>query len=274
LVSRRVPGKGPGNPGVGAVAKVDFRRGEESWSESINLVESTVKVLTDLAYEVTCDDTWVRHPESELAFRPQFVALYPLDNGGVRTVTTVETRHPTLVPDGVFEFQHATGNDVRDSIVSGLDQWARIDLVTFLDALKETPASCMTLRMTLPADGGRPARYRRAVLGPIGHFAQNPPAVENGEEHPFCPCCLLTRSMEAFKELFTGESFYALRFFASRDPQGRPEADCRVNGENWPRGAAALTAYARTWPAAGFEFRKQYVILQNMPDAGPDPDPN
>ena len=39
-------------------------------------------------------------------------------------------------------------------------------------------------------------------------------------------------------------------------------ADCRVNGDDFEPGAIALRAYATTWPDAGYEFRKQYVIFQ------------
>lgn len=49
-----------------------------------------------------------------------------------------------------------------------------------------------------------------------------------------------------------------------RDADGTPQADCRVNGENWEPGAQALREYARTWPEAGFEFRNQSVIWQTV----------
>ena len=52
------------------------------------------------------------------------------------------------------------------------------------------------------------------------------------EEHPFCPCCLLTRSFEAFRGFMEGDGFYCLRLFAARDTEGVPQADCRVNGED------------------------------------------
>ena len=58
--------------------------------------------------------------------------------------------------------------------------------------------------------------------------------------------------------------FFGIRFFAVRDEQGVTEADCRVNGEDWAVGAEALRKYAATWPGAGYEFRKQYVILHTL----------
>jgi Family of unknown function (DUF6348) len=134
------------------------------------------------------------------------------------------------------------------------------------------------LEMAFPEKDGKPARFRRAVLGPVAHFMTMPhaPRDESGaaepreneeaaEKHPFCPCCPLTNSFHAFKGLIEDDGFYGVRLFAARDAQGSPQADCRVNGEDWETGAEALREYVRTWPEAGYEFRKQYVILQSVP---------
>jgi hypothetical protein len=64
--------------------------------------------------------------------------------------------------------------------------------------------------------------------------------------------------------LIEGDAFYGLRLFALRDEDGNPGADCRVNGDDWEKGAQAFHAYASTWPSAGYEFRKQYVVLQTV----------
>jgi hypothetical protein len=49
-----------------------------------------------------------------------------------------------------------------------------------------------------------------------------------------------------------------------RDANGDPQADCRVNGDDWDKGTEALRKYVGTWPAAGFEMRKQYVVVQTI----------
>jgi hypothetical protein len=120
--------------------------------------------------------------------------------------------------------------------------------------------------MEFPAKDGKAARTRRAILGPVAHFMEKPPeaAAQAQEEHPFCPCCLLTNSFEAFRDLLEGDGFFCLRMFAARDQDGAAQADCRVNGEDWETGAEALRHYAGAWPAAGYEFRKQYVVLQTI----------
>jgi hypothetical protein len=93
-------------------------------------------------------------------------------------------------------------------------------------------------------------------------MAQNPP--DDPEGHPFCPCCLLTNSFEAFRSLIEDDGFYGLRLFAARGGDDKPMADCRVNGDDWEEGAQALRAYANLWRPAGIEFRKQYVVLQSV----------
>jgi Family of unknown function (DUF6348) len=257
----------PSNPGIGMEAKAAFSRGDHSWTEEANLVSLAAAVFKKHSYSVADEKTWLQHTDSGFMFLPQLVEIQPLDDGGVRTVTTMQTNHPTLSPDGVFEYQHSTGNSIAESISKGFDQWVQTDFVPLLDALRPEPESCTALEMAFPARGGKPARVRRAVLGPVAHFMQHPPskAEETApEEHPFCPCCLLTRSFEAFRDLIEGDGFYCLRLFAARDTEGAPQADCRVNGEDWEKGAQALREYARTWPAAGYEFRKQYVVLQSI----------
>jgi hypothetical protein len=255
------------NPGIGVEAKVAFSTGDKSWTEEVDLVRLAAAVFKKHGYAVTNEKTWLQHTESGFTILPQLVGIQPLDKGGVQTATTMQINHPTLCPDGVFEYQHSAGNNIADSITKGFDQWMQTDFVPLLDALRPKVETCTSLEMTFPAEEGKPARVRRAVLGPVAHFMQEPPseAAEHAtEEHPFCPCCLLTKSFEAFKELIEGDGFYCLRLFAARDTEGTPEADCRVNGEDWEKGAQALREYARTWPAAGYEFRKQYVVLQSI----------
>src|SRR5262249_27102700 len=151
---------------------------------------------------------------------------------------------------GLFEYQHSAANSVADALRDGFDQWAQVDLVPLLDALEQKPAGCTFMEMSFPEKEGQPSRIRRAILGPVAHFMSKPPNRPENEEHPFCPCCLLTNSFQAFEQFITGAGFFALRLFAARDEQGAPQADCRVNGEEYEPGKAALRAYAQSWPPA------------------------
>ena len=49
-----------------------------------------------------------------------------------------------------------------------------------------------------------------------------------------------------------------------RNAEGSAEADCRVNGVDWPAGKAALLKYVATWPERGFEYRKQFVAIRTL----------
>ena len=256
-----------GNPGRGRTLKMSFANGERTWTESVNLPELLEGVLADRGHRHAQHDGWIELAESGFVLVPLIVEARPLPKGGAQTLTTIQIHHPTLIPGGVFEFQHSTGNDLSNSIRKGFDQWAQMDLVTLQDATQDQPKSCMTMVMEFPAgETAAPPRKRRAILGPTAHaMLKPPPAMTPADAHSFCPCCLLTNSFEAFKAMFEAEDFFGIRLFAARDAEGKPQADCRVNGEDFPAGAEALRKYVLKWPEAGYEFRKQYVALQTLP---------
>jgi hypothetical protein len=266
------------NPGICVEGKVALERGDRSWTEQFNTVTLAASALQARGFAVRTEKTWLVHEDSGFILLPQLVELQPLEDGGMRTVTTIQANHPGLAPEGLFEYQHSTGDSVADSICRGFDQWAQVDFPPLIDALKPKPQTCTMLEITFPAKDASPARIRRATLGPIMHYMASPSANNEhtthpadalaqgdaGDAHPFCPCCLLTKSFEAFRELIEGDGVYGLRLYAMRDAEGTPQADCRVNGDDWEKGAQALRDYVRTWPAAGFEFRKQYVVLHSV----------
>lgn len=99
------------------------------------------------------------------------------------------------------------------------------------------------------------------VLGPVVHSAQRAEEADAGDDHCFCPCCFITKNMDAFEPLFRDSLVRAVRLYAHRDANGDRAADCRIDGADWPPRAAALQDYARTWPERGFEMRKQLVIF-------------
>jgi len=261
------------NPGICVEGKVAFTRGDRSWTEEFNTVALAASALQERGFAVRPEKTWLVHENSGFLLSPQLVELQPLEDGGVRTVTTIQSNHPGVAPDGLFEYQHSTGDSAADSIRKGFDQWAQVDFPPLVDALRPKPHVCTMLEMAFPAKDGAPSRVRRAMLGPIMHYAASPSAIDEGstlaqadagDAHPFCPCCLLTRSFDTFRELIEGDGFYGLRLYAMRDEGGTPQADCRVNGDDWEKGTQALRDYVSTWPEAGFEFRKQYVVLHSV----------
>ncbi|MBY0228564.1 MAG: hypothetical protein K2W96_04710, partial [Gemmataceae bacterium] len=196
---------------------------------------------------------------------PLMVSVQGGPRGGVRTVSTVQAHHPRACPQGLFEYQHAAGDTLAQSARAGFDGWAQLDWPALRDSLLPGPGGCMLLEMQFPEKDELPARRRRAVLGPTAHYMANPTkeAEAAGEEHSFCPCCLLTKSFEAFKPFFESEAFVGLRLYAARSDEG-PLADCRANGDDYEEGMAALREYVGSWPGTGYEFRKQYVVLHDL----------
>ena len=258
------------NPGRTVGGRVEFSNGDRKWTESFELIPIAADVLQGKGHEVGVHETYLELRPSGFIVEPLLVNIQLLEKGGVQTLTTIDVRHPELIKEGLFEFQHSTGDNVTESLIKGFESWEAGDLPVLLDALLPKPARCTLWVMTLPARDGLPARVRRAVLGNVAYFAERAPAASSsarvegaqGEgDHPFCNCCFLTRNVEAFRACLEGDGCFGIRFYAMRGEDGTPGADCRINGEDYEPGMEALRAYVATWPGSGFEFRKQYVLL-------------
>lgn len=251
------------NPGQGAWVRTGFSNSERTWSEEASACDALAAALAKLGIAFERGKDRLDLPNGLIA-RPQFVALFPQDDGWVRTQTTIEINHATLCPAGTFEFQHAVGATLAESMQSGFESWAEADLPVFFDALRDKLERCTAMTKEFPAPPSRPARRRQVLLGPPVHRVAREVA-EAGGQHDFCPCCLFTNSIGAFMEHFEADEFCGLRLFASRDAQGTIDADCRVNGIDFPAGREALIRYAARWPDRGFEFRKQFVAIRTLP---------
>lgn len=255
------------NPGVGHEARIALS--DHGRPLDINMTAITADAMMKFGFPSQRYGTWLEHPDSGLVILPQLLNLQPIDDRGFQTVTTIQVHHPTLFREGLFEYQHSWGADLHEALRQGVEQWVQTDFDTLLEACLPEPQKCTSLKMTFPAEGNAPERTRRAVLGAVAHFMAKPPAegaaAEGGsEEHTFCPCCLLTNSFEPFMDLMKGDGFHGIRLFAARDSDGVPQADCRVNGEDFEPGAIALREYVKKWGGTGYEFRKQYVVLQTI----------
>jgi hypothetical protein len=246
-----------------------------------DIVHLAALVLKQKGHAVTRHATWLEHPGSKYLFSPRLAEVHQLKAGGFRSVSTITAIHPDLAPNGIFEYQHATGDSVIDAIRQGFDDWAQLDFVVLMDTVRDKAEHCTTFEMTYPPQEGMAPLSRRALLGPVVHFVQRTPGAAahkdepTEEDHPFCACCLLTNTFEAFRPFAEADGFFGIRLVAVRDETGSPQADCRVNGDDWEAGAQALRDYVNRWPQSGYELRKQYVVLQNLPERqfGVTPDP-
>jgi hypothetical protein len=262
--SRASPETSKLNPGKSVEISVGFSNGNRSWSEKLNILTCMADILGSGNYSYAVKKSWIEL-DSDFIIQPRFLWLKPLEKGGVQTVTTIEVSHPSGIPPGIFEFQHATGDNVHQSIAKGIEGWMRLDLPVFFDAVEKRPKHCTLLQFDLPPEGTTPRRKRRVVLGPISHLVTKPEG-SGKEEHPFCPCCLFTNTLTVMKSRVFDDNFYGLRLFAMREGNGSHSADCRLNGEDWESGKTALVEYVNSWPDRGVEFRKQFVIVQNEPE--------
>lgn len=200
--------------------------------------------------------------DDDLIVQPRFVEMEGAD-GRIRSATTVQANHPRLYPDGLFEYQHGFGVSPEDALMNGFRGWAAMDHSTLAGALADRPESCLIMQMTL-ADG----RERRVVMGPFSHYMAEPPEAGTAvaeEAEKFCPCCLFSNVHPALAPLIETPGTIGLRLFASRSGD-ETNADCRANGLDHPEGADALRHYAAAWlPKGNFEFRKQYVVIHDLP---------
>lgn len=183
-----------------------------------------------------------------------------------RTTTTIEAASPLF--SGIFEYQHSNSDQsIQDSIRDGFEMWCKVDLLVLNDALRGEAQDCTVMNMDFPAEGSHHAFSRRIVLGPVANFAEQP--TPPAEEHPFCTCCFFTNTADTFMDELKGQGVRMVRFYAARDADGQPMADCRINGEDFDAGKDALIKYVEKWPQRGFEFRKQLILIQDTPTEKP-----
>lgn len=244
-------GENPANPGIGSMANWTFRDGRRTWQEPMNLLNTLERLLAERGRSIRVEGPLVLDVESQLSLRPLLHTMQPVNQNGVRTSTTIEIKHPTRILSPVFEFQHSAGPNLEASLMAGFRQWYDSDFITLLDAVRDEAVDCMELS----------DNERRITLGPLILGCQ-PDLPRDDSEYPLCPCCMFNRTKDAYQSLMTAPDFYALHLYAARDPHGRPIADCRLSGEDYPAGKRALVEYVRTWKSAGVESRKQYVLIQ------------
>nr|WP_175429135.1 hypothetical protein [Lysobacter enzymogenes] len=162
------------NPGGSPAGHLRFEdEAGETYLEPFDLVETLAAVLVENGQRAHAyDNGWIEIGDDGLFAFPQLVDFTELDGGTIRTASTIQCNHPRLFPQGLFEYQHATGETFDDSVKRGFDQWARTDLLALLDATRAEPETCMTMRMEFGGEDGAPRRERRIVFGPVASFGR------------------------------------------------------------------------------------------------------
>jgi hypothetical protein len=117
--SREPPPLCPSNTRGGTSGEIEFTRGSRTWTERFDLVDVAAAALKRQGHAVTAHKTWVEHGDSGFTIQPQLGMMQLLERDGVRTMTTLQVNHPTLIPAGAFEYQRATGDTLVDSFAKG-----------------------------------------------------------------------------------------------------------------------------------------------------------
>lgn len=248
------------NPGQGNILDISYTNHMgQSIHEEFDLLTVLTEVLVEQEVKATIQQGWI-HLENGLQLLPQFTNVEC--DKRYRSSTTIETASGLF--SGLFEYQHSISEEsLDDALREGFRTWCRMDLPVLRDALRDEPQDCPAMNMSFPNHNNEQSQRRRVLFGPVSHYAIHPQELEQNteEEHAFCPCCLFTNTIDAFRDLLQSQEIHMIRFYAARDSEGTPMADCRINGEDYAPGHAALLKYVHTWPNQGLEFRKQLVML-------------
>lgn len=211
---------------------------------------------------------WIHVSENDYYLLPLLNWGDNNDENQCRAATTIQIQHPTLFPDGIYEYQYSLWyDDFAEAIAGAFASWLALDWQTLKDAAD--PEGGQGLQQSIDiAHGDQPIRHR-IHFGGVQVF---PNLDEDDPAHDeFCPCCLFTRSIEAFSDLLheRGKN-HAIRLFASKDSDSSTSADCRIDGDEYPAAQAALQTYAASWKNCdSIKFRKQYIIIIDASDAPP-----
>lgn len=185
-----------------------------------------------------------------------------------RVSVRIQVRHPSAFVNILGDYQHALGANEAAALVEAWQQWLTQDYPVLDDLTKAQPVSCTLIDLSTQADSAvtQTSHLKRQVLlGPVAHLKSK--ETEIIEEHPFCPCCFFTASLQSLHELLQESTCYGIRFFVARDANGKISMDCRVNGEPFAAAQPLLEDYAASWPDRGLEFRKQFIVIRNWDGA-------
>ena len=260
---------GPNKLATAVVAgEVTFARHGTARVEPFDAVDSLMRALDRREFLYDRHGDRLRLAASGLEVAPVVLAIHQLNDGTCQTVSSVAVGHPTVITDGMFEFQHAHGRLVAAALATGFAEWIDSDLDVLVEAVTDAPDRCTTLDLVVPATADGPARVRRAFVGPVdvrfssttGHRPKLPSP--DGPLHG--PSLVIVGAPNAFGPVIDRDATVGIRLTAVRRADGSAAADCRVNGRDFDPGRAALREHVRTWPGRTPEVRKQYVVIRSV----------
>src|SRR4029079_482927 len=112
----------PTNPGRSVDMHVTLAGAHGTRHQHLDVIGLASEAIRRHGHEVRSHRGWLTHPATGFTLLPQLVDLVPLEDGGARTVTTLQAVHPSLIPEGVFDFQHGVAGTATESLLQGFEQ--------------------------------------------------------------------------------------------------------------------------------------------------------
>ncbi|BBM45643.1 DUF6348 family protein [Leptotrichia trevisanii] len=227
-----------------------------------------VEILND----ETENNKWIYVKDNGYYLLPLLINFYYDENNELKMSATIQIHHKEIFPNGIFEYVYPQqkAENAIDGLFELFETWVDLDWLTLCDCLKFEKSEYMSMRIDLDKEK---IKSKHVFYGPVlsyPNFDVEEAKSKGIDIDPyideFCPCCLFTNSMEAFDEQIKDTSQnYAIRLFAMKNPDGEIDADCRINGEEYPQAEKYLKNYTKTWKKCDImKFRKQYVIIRNV----------
>ena len=195
----RPPRPAAENPGRGHTVRVAFANAQKSWEEKDDLAASLATTLNALGHEAT-----VKRRLGGTRRRILVGAAGRERRAHGRRRREYRHHDPDVARGAhaqrIFEFQHSSGTDVRDSFAkasrAGRSSICRCSSMR----CEQSPRRAWSWKWQGQESKSLLAQDRRLVFGPTLQMAQKP-ETSAPAEHDFCPCCLFTNSIDAFDEL-------------------------------------------------------------------------
>ena len=216
-------------------------------------------------------DKWIYVKDNGYYLFPLLINFSHDNDNGFKIFATIQIHHKEIFPDGIFEYIYPQkqATNLADGLFDLFNTWVDLDWETLDDCLKLKNSKYMSMEIELEDV------VKHVFYGPVLSYPNvdvEKLKVKGIDPDPyideFCPCCLFTNSMEAFDaQIKDTEKNYAVRLFATKNVNGEVEADCRINGEEYPQAEEYLKKYASTWKECDIiKIRKQYIIIRNGKD--------
>lgn len=214
-------------------------------------------------YDVAVDGDRIPYPPLGLQFR---AASCEMSGGSkYRIVHTVfDAAAMDVESEGILVHAIGSGENAQEALADSAAQWALgvfpVLHSRFSDHEDKIGAHVMEI-MVRADDSGEKFGWR-AHLGPVIMRHSDPEGQDEPEHEALLKAMLGPVSgIAAHADLFWLESFAVLL------PDGKVDADCRVDNREWEEGHRALLNWASDWPRTpgAYVSKRQFILFEPVP---------